>query len=142
MREVPVPERTEAPADRATGSSKADRRRPRWVYRVGVEPDPRFTLANERTFLAWIRTALALMAAGVALDALVRGGNVTARKVVALSLVVLGTACGTMAYGRWMVNERALRTGRALPAPALAPVLGYGIAAIGVLACVLLIALR
>jgi putative membrane protein len=99
-------------------------------------------LANERTFLAWIRTALALMAAGVALDALVRGGSVTGRKLVAVALVVLGTASGTMAYGRWMANERALRTGRALPASALAPLLGYGIAAIGVLACVLLIVLR
>jgi hypothetical protein len=30
------------------------------------EPDYRFTFANERTFLAWIRTALALIAGGVA----------------------------------------------------------------------------
>ncbi|NNA69385.1 DUF202 domain-containing protein [Pseudomonas gessardii] len=36
----------------------------------GCEPDPRFTLANERTFLAWIRTAIALLASGIALDAL------------------------------------------------------------------------
>jgi putative membrane protein len=43
---------------------------PRRVYEVGDEPDPRFTLANERTFLAWIRTALALIAAGVALEAI------------------------------------------------------------------------
>ena len=38
---------------------------------VGEEPDYRFTLANERTFLAWIRTALALIAGGVALVQLV-----------------------------------------------------------------------
>ena len=43
---------------------------PRWVYDGGTEPDPRFTLANERTFLAWIRTSIAFMAAGVALEAL------------------------------------------------------------------------
>ena len=43
---------------------------PRWVYDEGTDPDPRFTLANERTFLAWIRTSIAFMAAGVAIDAL------------------------------------------------------------------------
>jgi putative membrane protein len=37
----------------------------------GQEPDYRFSLANERTFLAWIRTALAILASGVALDQLV-----------------------------------------------------------------------
>ena len=47
------------------------RRFPRRVYGVGTEPDARFSLANERTFLAWIRTALALIAAGVALEAFV-----------------------------------------------------------------------
>ena len=46
------------------------RRRPGWVYDEGAEPDARYSLANERTFLAWIRTALAVLAAGVALDAL------------------------------------------------------------------------
>ena len=30
----------------------------------GEEPDYRFTLANERTFLAWVRTALGLLAGG------------------------------------------------------------------------------
>ena len=48
-----------------------DRRVPRRVYGVGDEPDVRFSLANERTFLAWVRTSLALLAAGVALEALV-----------------------------------------------------------------------
>ena len=35
------------------------------------EPDYRFTLANERTFLAWERTALGLLAAAVAVVQLV-----------------------------------------------------------------------
>ena len=46
--------------------------RPAWQHRLlagGEEPDPRFTLANERTFLAWVRTALALLAGGVAVEA-------------------------------------------------------------------------
>ena len=37
----------------------------RRVFPAGREPDPRFTLANERTFLAWIRTALGLLAGGI-----------------------------------------------------------------------------
>ena len=48
----------------------APSRFPRWVYGVGTEPDARFSLANERTFLAWVRTSLAFSAAGVALEAL------------------------------------------------------------------------
>ncbi|WP_283215114.1 DUF202 domain-containing protein [Pseudofrankia sp. DC12] len=36
------------------------------VHTVGTDPDYRFSLANERTFLAWIRTALALLAGGIA----------------------------------------------------------------------------
>ena len=64
---------------------------PRSVHGVGEEPDPRASLANERTFLAWVRTALALAAGGVALEALdlpVAGGL---RLAAALLLVALGT---------------------------------------------------
>jgi len=42
---------------------------PRWVYGAGDEPDARFSLANERTFLAWIRTSLALLAGSIAVEA-------------------------------------------------------------------------
>src|SRR3984893_15268857 len=40
--------------------------RPGWCPVAEGEPDYRFTLANERTFLAWQRTALGLLAAAVA----------------------------------------------------------------------------
>ena len=47
-------------------SDEAGQRRwPAWVYGVGDDPDPRFSLANERTFLAWIRTGLAFVTAGL-----------------------------------------------------------------------------
>src|SRR3954470_20484811 len=48
---------------------------PRWVYGVGTRPDHRFSLANERTFLAWVRTSLAMLAGGVALDAVDLNGS-------------------------------------------------------------------
>lgn len=46
-----------------------------WLYVDTEEPDVRFTLANERTFLAWIRTSLAFLAVAVAVDTLDVGGG-------------------------------------------------------------------
>ncbi len=118
------------------------RRRPRRVYREGAEPDPRFTLANERTFLAWLRTSLALMAGGVgieALNAVAPGASSPVRTTLAVLLLGGGVVCSATAFTRWAATERALRTGQPLPAPKLAPVLGYALAAVGVAACALLL---
>jgi putative membrane protein len=109
------------------------------VFGVGEEPDPRFTLANERTFLAWVRTSLALVAAGVALDAFVQGVMPALRRTAAVLLIVIGIVCGAAAYTRWMASERALRLHQPLPAPALAPVLAYTVAAVGLLAALLVL---
>ncbi|MHA6805518.1 YidH family protein [Salinifilum ghardaiensis] len=114
---------------------------PRRLYATGDDPDPRFSLANERTFLAWIRTALALMAAGVGVEALNVVPHSPAsplRTILAVLLVAGGVACAGGAFHRWFATERALRAGRTLPAPRLGPVLGYGLVAAGVLACVLM----
>jgi putative membrane protein len=106
----------------------------------GDEPDPRFTLANERTFLAWIRTALALVAAGIALEAFVPRLAVPGlRQVLAVSLVLLGSAVSATAWTRWVRAQRAMRRGEPLPAPRIAPLLAYGIAAIALVAVVLLV---
>jgi len=91
-------------------------RRPHWVYDAGHEPDPRFTLANERTFLAWVRTALAMLAGGVALHALGLPDTQWVRTVLAIALVLLGGLVTAFAMIRWARVERAMRTGTALPA--------------------------
>lgn len=109
-----------------------DHRRPRSVYAVGSEPDPRFSLANERTFLAWIRTALALLALGIALDAFGTTLADAPRRALAAALVALGIACSALAFHRWMASERALRLARPLPASLLAPVVTYGLALLGI----------
>lgn len=114
-----------------------DRRWPRSLYGVGTEPDPRFTFANERTFLAWIRTGLGFLAAGVAIAA-VAGLNERLSlevRVASLLLVVCGLICAAGAWFRWVRNERAMREGRALPSSPLPLVL------VGVLVVVALIAL-
>ncbi len=113
----------------------ADRRWPQQVYGVGREPDPRFSFANERTFLAWIRTALGFVAAGVAIAALGqlgKGAGVDVR-VPALLLVLAGLVSGAGALARWSRNERALRLDEPLPSsPLLLVVTGIVVLAAGV----------
>src|ERR1044072_6225773 len=96
----------------------ADERRPRWVYGVGEEPDHRFSLANERTFLAWIRTSLGLIGGGVAGEAFVVASSDTSG-VPASELDGLGGLCGAAASLRWARIERALRKRGPLPAAGL-----------------------
>ena len=83
---------------------------------VGTDPDYRFTLANERTFLAWLRTALALLAGAVALASLVHDfGPREVRIAITALLLVLALVLTIGAYGRWERAERALRENRSLP---------------------------
>lgn len=107
-------------------------RRPSWVYGSGVEPDARFSFANERTFLAWIRTALALIAAGVALDTLDVSLTASTQQALAGLLVVLGLLCAAASWIRWARAERAMRRGEPLPASGLTAVLAVGVIAAAV----------
>jgi putative membrane protein len=85
------------------------------VYDGGSEPDPRYTLANERTFLAWIRTCLALLAGGAALDALDLPLADPVQRITAGFLAVLGLLCAVQSWRTWTLTETALRSGRPLP---------------------------
>ncbi len=106
---------------------------PRRVYDVGTEPDPRFSMANERTFLAWVRTALALVAAGVALDALADEVQPALRMAASVLLLLLGIAVPLLAWFTWMDIERAVRQDTPLPASRVALPLALGIATAAVL---------
>jgi putative membrane protein len=103
-------------------------RRPGWVYHHGDEPDPRFTLANERTFLAWVRTALAMLAGGVALHALRVPATTWVRTTLAVALVLLGGLVTLLAAVRWARVERAMRTRQPLPSFSLGFVLAGAVA--------------
>ncbi|MET3951685.1 DUF202 domain-containing protein [Arthrobacter sp. UYEF36] len=93
----------------------------------GTDPDPRFTLANERTFLAWIRTSLAMVAGGIAVEAFTSGLlGPEIRKTVAVLLLLLGLVTGGGSFFRWLNVERAMRHQAPLPAPLLAPILAAG----------------
>ena len=83
---------------------------------VGTDPDYRFTLANERTFLAWLRTGLALLAGAVALASLVRDfGPRPMRLIVTALLMTLSLTVTIGAYVRWDRAERAIRQKLPLP---------------------------
>ena len=112
---------------------RTDRRWPRRVYGVGEDPDPRFSFANERTFLAWIRTALGFLAAGVAVAAVARLNARTGVEVqvAALLLIASGLVSGVGALGQWMRNERAMRLGKPLPSSPLLPVLTVMVVVVG-----------
>lgn len=69
--------------------------------------DPRISLANERTYLAWIRTSLGLMAAGVAVaEVLGRDRAGASMNLVGAGLIVVGSVIAVLAHRRWEANER------------------------------------
>jgi putative membrane protein len=103
-----------------------------------TEPDARFTYANERTFLAWNRTALALIATGVAATQLLPKLDVEwGRRVLGLPLIALGAIVAAESLRHWRANETAMRRGEPLPRSFLPLVLTAGIVVIGVLAVVI-----
>ena len=116
---------------RRPGTSRSDPRS------VGDDPDYRFTLANERTFLAWIRTALALAAGGLAAIHLLPD----ALGAEALGIALLGLAFVTAAtsFRRWYRSEVAMRLGEPLPPSRLPQFVAYTIAAFAVMAVVLFV---
>ena len=107
----------------------------------GTEPDPRFTFANERTFLAWSRTALALVVAGLGVVQLLPPfpGVPWGRHVLGVPLIVFGAVVAVVAYGEWVRSQRALRHGRPLPRSVMPRLLAVVITAIAVIAAVVVL---
>jgi putative membrane protein len=108
------------------------RRWPPRVYGSGSEPDPRFTLANERTFLAWIRTSVGLLAGAAAVDALDLPLPDTLQRLLAGWLALIALFCAVQSWRNWTQTETALRTGRPLPGGIGKLPLAAGIAVVAV----------
>lgn len=90
----------------------------------GEEPDPRFTLANERTYLAWVRTALAFLAGGIALEAFAADAFPgTIRTGLSILVISTGMLISLGATFRWVGVERSLRRSQPLPVPLIVPLL-------------------
>ena len=104
------------------------------------EPDVRFTYANERTFLAWNRTALALIATGVAATQLLPEFHVAGgRQILGIPLIALGALVAVTSFQQWRANEKAMRRRQPLPKSPMALVLSIGIGVVAVIAVVLVV---
>jgi putative membrane protein len=104
---------------------------------VGEEPDYRFTLANERTFLAWIRTALALAAAGLGVIQLI--DDLPGSEALGIALLALAFVTAATAYRRWAMNESSMRRNEPLPVSRLPQFIAAGIAVAAVAAAVIVV---
>ena len=99
------------------------------------ELDYRFTFANERTFLAWQRTALGLLAAAVALVQLVPELAIPgARRLLGVGLALLATVTSVMGLLRWQQADRAMRRGDPLPRHPSPAYLAVGLTLVGIIA--------
>ncbi|SFD66296.1 YidH family protein [Streptomyces aidingensis] len=99
---------------------------PRRMASQGTTPDYRYSLANERTFLAWLRTALALVAGGLAVEQFLTGLDRPLRVGIALFLLLGAVVCALRAVNHWARCELAMRRGEDLPVTRLPAWLAVG----------------
>lgn len=102
-----------------------------WVRAVGDDPDPRFTLANERTFLAWVTTSLGLLGIGLAVGTIIPGEHFSIN-LLAMLWIAMAAILSARALIRWFRMERAMRLNQGLPLSTSIPVVAISLAILSV----------
>lgn len=107
---------------------------------IDEDPDVRFSYANERTFLAWNRTALAMVTAGLAVTQLLPPFDVPGgRRMIGIPLIVIGTLVAVASFFQWQRNEAAMRAHRPLPQSILPSLVAAVVALSALIALILAI---
>src|ERR1700722_13743621 len=111
------------------------------VPRSETDPDARFTFANERTFLAWTRTALAFVVAGLGIVQLLPPfpGVPWGKHVLGVPLIVIGAVIAITSYTQWVRSQQAIRRGEPLPRSVLPKILAIAITAMAIVSAVVLL---
>ncbi|MEE1800178.1 MULTISPECIES: DUF202 domain-containing protein [unclassified Streptomyces] len=112
---------------------------PRRIGEEGTTPDYRFSLANERTFLAWIRTALALVGGGFAVDQFLPDLRWGVRAGLAVALLAAGALCALRAVNHWVRCEQAMRRGEDLPVSGFPTLLSLAVGLVAVAMLVIVV---
>jgi putative membrane protein len=104
------------------------------------QPDVQLSFANERTFLAWERTALGLITAGLAITQLLPSFDFPGgRRLIGLPLIALGTVIAAVSYFEWRRNQEAIRLDRPLPSSKLPLIVAVIVSVVAVFGFVLVI---
>src|SRR5580698_5312539 len=106
-----------------------------------TEPDARYTFANERTFLAWTRTGLAFIVAGLGIVQLLPPfpGVPWGRHLLGVPLIVLGAVIAVVGYYQWTGNQRALRRREPVLRSVLPKILVVSIVGMAVVAAIVVL---
>ncbi|MCU0299671.1 MAG: DUF202 domain-containing protein [Candidatus Nanopelagicales bacterium] len=101
---------------------------------VTEDPDYRYSLANERTYLAWVRTALALIAGGIAIRIFMSDvGSTWSVTLAAIGFTVLGGVLALTSLVHWGRVQRAMQRGEPLPSQRAPMILTGGIVLLAVI---------